>query len=75
VTITGKLMDLPLKKSSVNVTIIDKTQIQNSAAQSVEEVLAYYTGWTLESVVQMVYKQIYQSEEVVLNSFTFGQRN
>ena len=44
VTITGKLMDLPLKKSSVNVTIIDKTQIQNSAAQSVEEVLAYYTG-------------------------------
>ena len=44
VSITGKLMDLPLKKSSVNVTIIDKTQIQNSAAQSVEEVLAYYTG-------------------------------
>ena len=44
VTITGKLMDLPLKKSSVNVTIIDKSQIQNSAAQSVEEVLAYYTG-------------------------------
>lgn len=44
VTITGKLMDLPLKKTSVNVTIIDKTQILNSAAQSVEEVLAYYTG-------------------------------
>lgn len=44
VTITGKLMDLPLKKSSVNVTIIDKAQIQNSAAQSLEEVLAYYTG-------------------------------
>lgn len=44
VIVTGKLMDLPLKKSSVNVTIIDKTQIQNSAAQSIEEVLAYYTG-------------------------------
>ena len=44
VTITGKLMDLPLKKSSVNVTIIDKAQIKNSAAQSLEEVLAYYTG-------------------------------
>ncbi len=44
VTITGKLMDLPLKKSTVNVTIIDKMQIQKSAAHSVEEVLAYYTG-------------------------------
>ncbi len=44
VTITGKLMDLPLKKSSVNVTIIDKLQIQSAAAQSVEEVLAYYIG-------------------------------
>ena len=44
VTITGKLMDLPLKKASVNVTLLIKLKIQNSAAQSVEEVLAYYMG-------------------------------
>ena len=41
VTITGKLMDLPLKKSSVNVTIIDKTQIQKFCRTKCRRGLAY----------------------------------
>ena len=44
VLIAGKVIDLPYKKSNANVTVISKMQIQNAAAKSVEEVLAYYTG-------------------------------
>lgn len=44
VMITGKVMDLPYKKSSANVTVITKEQIQDTPAQSIEEVLAYHTG-------------------------------
>lgn len=44
VVVTGKVMNLPYKKSNTNVTVISKSQIESLAAQSVEEVLAYYTG-------------------------------
>ena len=44
VLIAGKVMNLPYKKSNANVIVISKSQIQNAPAQSVEEVLAYYTG-------------------------------
>jgi iron complex outermembrane receptor protein len=44
VLISGKVMNLPYQKSNANITVISKSQIQHSAAQSVEEVLAYYTG-------------------------------
>ncbi len=44
VVVTGKVMNLPYKKSNANVTVISKSQIESLAAQSVEEVLAYYTG-------------------------------
>lgn len=44
VVVSGKVMNLPYKKSNANVTIITKSQIESAAAQSVEEVLAYYTG-------------------------------
>lgn len=44
VVVTGKVMNLPYKKSNANVTVITKSQIENSAAKSIEEVLAYYTG-------------------------------
>lgn len=44
VLIAVKVMNLPYKKSNANVIVISKSQIQNAPAQSVEEVLAYYTG-------------------------------
>ena len=40
VIVTGKVMNLPYKKSNANITIISKSQIESVAAQSVEEVLA-----------------------------------
>ena len=44
VIVTGKVMNLPYKKSNANITVISKSQIESLAAQSIEEVLAYYTG-------------------------------
>lgn len=44
VELTGKLVNLPFKKSNVNITVITKSEISNSPAKSVEEVLAYFTG-------------------------------
>ena len=44
VELTGKLVNMPFKKSNVNITVITKSEIQNSPAQSIEEVIAYYTG-------------------------------
>lgn len=44
VIIHGKFMSLPYKKVSENVTVITKTEIQNSPAKSIEEVLAQFTG-------------------------------
>ena len=40
VIVTGKVMNLPYKKSNANVTLISKSQIESVAAQSVEEKLA-----------------------------------
>ena len=44
VELTGKLVNMPFKKSNINITVITKSEIQNSPAQSIEEVIAYYTG-------------------------------
>ena len=41
VVVTGKVMNLPYKKSNANVTVVSKSQIESLAAQSIEEVLAY----------------------------------
>lgn len=44
ILITGKVIDLPYQKSNANITVITKSEIQKIPAQSIEEVLAYYTG-------------------------------
>ena len=37
VELTGKLVNMPFKKSNVNITVITKSEIQNSPAQSIEK--------------------------------------
>ena len=44
ILVTGKVIDLPYQKSNANITLITKAEIQKIPAQSIEEVLAYYTG-------------------------------
>lgn len=47
VTVSGKLLEMPLKKVNENITIISKEEIQNSPAKSVEEILAQVTGFDI----------------------------
>lgn len=44
VVIDGKFLSLPYKKVSENIEVITKEQIEKSPAQSIEDLLAYYTG-------------------------------
>ncbi|HFK5566036.1 TPA: TonB-dependent receptor [Elizabethkingia anophelis] len=44
VVIDGKFLSLPYKKVSENIEIITKEQIEKAPAQSIEDLLAYYTG-------------------------------
>ncbi|XJR85300.1 TonB-dependent receptor [Elizabethkingia anophelis] len=44
VVIDGKFLSLPYKKVSENIKIITKEQIEKAPAQSIEDLLAYYTG-------------------------------
>ncbi|NAW50882.1 TonB-dependent receptor [Elizabethkingia argentiflava] len=44
VVIEGKFLSLPYKKISENIEIITREQIQSSPAQSLADLLTYYTG-------------------------------
>lgn len=44
VTIEGKFLNLPYKKVSENIEIITRKEIEQSPAQSIEDLLTYYTG-------------------------------
>lgn len=44
VVVQGKLLSLPMKKVSENVEIITKEDIKNAPANTVEDLLSFYTG-------------------------------
>ena len=47
VTVSGKLIEMPLKNSNENITVISKEEIQNSPSKSIEELLAQVTGFDI----------------------------
>ena len=47
VTVKGKFFELPVKKITENMTIVSKSEIENSPAKSVEELLAEFTGFDI----------------------------
>ncbi|KIA90673.1 TonB-dependent receptor plug domain-containing protein [Kaistella jeonii] len=47
VMVSGKLLEMPLKKVNENITVISKEEIKNSPAKSVEELLAQVTGFDI----------------------------
>ena len=47
VVVTGRFLELPLKKVNENITIISKAEIQNSPSRSIEEILAQFTGFDI----------------------------
>ncbi len=47
VQVFGKFLNLPLKKVNENVTVITKADLQTTPAQSVEEILAHFTGFDI----------------------------
>ena len=47
VMVSGKLLEMPLKKVNENITVITKEEIQRSPAKSVEELLATITGFDI----------------------------
>ncbi|WP_297982480.1 TonB-dependent siderophore receptor [uncultured Chryseobacterium sp.] len=44
VHIQGKFLNLPYKKVNENITLITKSEIQNSPSQSIDEILQQYAG-------------------------------